>query len=62
VDEDEEFPWDFHGDNASGRKDNAPGNTGQEGHDYSLLFLPTGCRGITPDGIYEAARKAADEI
>ncbi|KYN32384.1 hypothetical protein ALC56_13241 [Trachymyrmex septentrionalis] len=23
---------------------------------------PTGCRGVTPDGIYEAARKATDEI
>lgn len=61
-DEDEKFPWDFHGDNAPGRKDNAPGNTGREGHDYPLLFLPTGCRGVTPDGIYEAARKATDEI
>ncbi|KYM89713.1 hypothetical protein ALC53_02025 [Atta colombica] len=44
------------------RKDNAPGNTGREGHDYPLLFLPTGCRGVTSDGIYEAARKATDEI
>ncbi|KYN08510.1 hypothetical protein ALC62_00494 [Cyphomyrmex costatus] len=62
ADEDEKFPRDFYGDNAPGRKDNAPGNTGREGHDYPLLFLPTGCRGVTPDGIYEAARKATDEI
>ncbi|EGI61433.1 hypothetical protein G5I_10316 [Acromyrmex echinatior] len=62
ANEDEKFPRDFYGDNAPGRKDNAPGNTGREGHDYPLLFLPTGCRGVTPDGIYEAARKATDEI
>ncbi|KYN21037.1 hypothetical protein ALC57_06598 [Trachymyrmex cornetzi] len=62
ADEDEKFPRDFYGDNAPGRKDNAPGNTEREGHDYPLLFLPTGCRGVTPDGIYEAARKTTDEI
>lgn len=42
ADEDEKFPRDFYGDNAPGRKDNAPGNTGRGGHDYPLLFLPTG--------------------
>lgn len=62
ADEDQKFSRDFYGDNAPGRKDNAPGNTGREGHDYPLLFLPTGCRGVTSDGIYEAARKATDEI
>lgn len=31
ADEDEEFPRDFHGDNAPGGKDNAPGNTGRKG-------------------------------
>lgn len=27
-----------------------------------LPFLPTGCRGVTPDRIYEAARKVTDEM
>lgn len=49
-------------DNVPGGKDNAPGDTGREGHDYPLPLLATGCRGVTPDGIYEAARKATDEI
>lgn len=52
----------FPRDNALAGKDNAPGNTGREGHDYPLLFLPSGCRGVTPDGIYEAARKTTDKI